>query len=260
MVPLSRPIMLTLAIFSFQWRWNDYIWPLLVLNDPSKFTVQLGIETIVGAQNIDWSGAARRVGHLNNPADRHLPRVPEVRHERQHQHRPEKLNPVIDREFARAVAVAADRFAAPDTAEHHEVSHRELMRLVKTLVAAYRCPDSAMCGSERALTAARRHLLALRALQTPSGLFAGGDNVQSPPDSAFTVNDVCDAFVLADGGGAGLGDLALMLAEIARAASGALLVGGVHAPNHRWEAPVRPWPGCTGHSPTAVTSSASSSG
>src|SRR6266567_188465 len=109
------------------------------------------------------------------------------------------------------------------------------MRRVKTLVAGYRCPDSAMCGSERALVAARRHLLALRALQTPSGLFAGGDNVQSPPDSAFTVNDVCDAFFLADGGGADLGDLASMLAEIASAASGALLAGGVHTPNHRWE-------------------------
>lgn len=55
MVPLSRPIMLTLAIFSFQWRWNDYIWPLLVLNDPGKFTLQIGLESIVGAQNINWS-------------------------------------------------------------------------------------------------------------------------------------------------------------------------------------------------------------
>ncbi|WP_066520944.1 carbohydrate ABC transporter permease [Curtobacterium ammoniigenes] len=55
MVPLARPIMLTLAIFSFQWRWNDYIWPLLVLNDPSKFTLQIGLESIVGAQNINWS-------------------------------------------------------------------------------------------------------------------------------------------------------------------------------------------------------------
>lgn len=55
MMPLSRPIMLTLAIFSFQWRWNDYIWPLLVINDPSKFTLQLGIQSIVGAQNINWS-------------------------------------------------------------------------------------------------------------------------------------------------------------------------------------------------------------
>lgn len=55
MVPVSRPIMLTLAILSFQWRWNDYIWPLLMLNDPSKFTVQIGIQSLVGAQNINWS-------------------------------------------------------------------------------------------------------------------------------------------------------------------------------------------------------------
>ncbi|MEU9170421.1 carbohydrate ABC transporter permease [Streptomyces sp. NPDC048420] len=55
MVPLSRPIMLTLAILSFQWRWNDYIWPLLMLNDPDKFTVQIGIQSLVGAQNINWS-------------------------------------------------------------------------------------------------------------------------------------------------------------------------------------------------------------
>ncbi|PZG02080.1 carbohydrate ABC transporter permease [Micromonospora deserti] len=55
MLPLSRPIMLTLAIFSFQWRWNDYIWPLIVLNDPNKFTLQIGVATIVGAENVNWS-------------------------------------------------------------------------------------------------------------------------------------------------------------------------------------------------------------
>jgi len=55
MLPLSRPIMLTLAIFSFQWRWNDYIWPLVVLNDPNKFTLQIGVSGIVGAQNVNWS-------------------------------------------------------------------------------------------------------------------------------------------------------------------------------------------------------------
>jgi alpha-1,4-digalacturonate transport system permease protein len=55
MLPLSRPIMLTLAVFSFQWRWNDYIWPLVVLNDPGKFTLQIGVATIVGAQNVNWS-------------------------------------------------------------------------------------------------------------------------------------------------------------------------------------------------------------
>ncbi len=55
MLPLSRPIMLTLAIFSFQWRWNDYIWPLIVLNDPNKFTLQIGVASIVGANNVNWS-------------------------------------------------------------------------------------------------------------------------------------------------------------------------------------------------------------
>src|SRR5699024_3190079 len=30
MFPMAKPIIITLAIFSFQWRWNDYIWPLIV--------------------------------------------------------------------------------------------------------------------------------------------------------------------------------------------------------------------------------------
>ena len=55
MMPLSRPIMLTLAIFSFQWRWNDYIWPLLILNDSDRFTLQVALRTLVGAEKIDWA-------------------------------------------------------------------------------------------------------------------------------------------------------------------------------------------------------------
>ncbi|GAA1614734.1 carbohydrate ABC transporter permease [Actinoplanes couchii] len=55
MLPLARPIVITLAIFSFQWRWNDYIWPLLVLNDPDKFTLQVALRSLLGAENIDWT-------------------------------------------------------------------------------------------------------------------------------------------------------------------------------------------------------------
>ena len=113
--------------------------------------------------------------------------------------------------------------------------HRGLARRVKTLVAAYRSPDSALHGSRQAVAAAMTHLRALRAAQTTTGLFAGGDNVQSPPDSAFTVNDVCDAHVLAAGAGPELRDVTAALAEIAGAATGSLLTGGVHTPNHRWE-------------------------
>ncbi|WP_033312463.1 hypothetical protein RFN58_40440 [Streptomyces iakyrus] len=145
----------------------------------------------------------------------------------------------LDHEFVRAAARAADRPAAPLAAAPDEepagVPHRALARRVKTLIAAYRSPDSALHGSGQALAAATTQLRALRAAQTDTGLFAGGDNVQSPPDSGFTVNDVCDAHVLAAGAGPELRDVTATLAEIARAASGSLLTGGVHTPNHRWE-------------------------
>ncbi|MGN8244609.1 carbohydrate ABC transporter permease [Cellulomonas soli] len=55
MLPLARPIAITLAIFSFQWRWNDYIWPLIVLSDPDQFTLQVALRSLVGAENIDWT-------------------------------------------------------------------------------------------------------------------------------------------------------------------------------------------------------------
>ncbi|MGW1952625.1 hypothetical protein ACWCPI_07630 [Streptomyces sp. NPDC001920] len=145
----------------------------------------------------------------------------------------------LDHEFVRAAARAADRPAAPLAADPDQepagVPHRALARRVKTLVAAYRSPDSALHAGSRAVAAATTHLRALRAAQTTTGLFAGGDNVQSPPDSAFTVNDVCDAHVLAAGAGPELRDVTAALAEIAGAATGGLLRGGVHTPNHRWE-------------------------
>lgn len=144
----------------------------------------------------------------------------------------------LDHDFVRAVALAADGSAAPLAADPDEEPtgpHRTLARSVKTLVAAYRSPDSALHGSGQAVAAAMTHLRALRAAQTPSGLFAGGDNVQSPPDSAFTVNDVCDAYVLAADAGPELDEVTAALAEIAGAATPSLLAGGVHTPNHRWE-------------------------
>lgn len=55
MLPLAKPIAVVLAIFSFQWRWNDYIWPLIVLKDPNQYTLQVALRSIVGADNIDWS-------------------------------------------------------------------------------------------------------------------------------------------------------------------------------------------------------------
>ncbi|MFE7173030.1 hypothetical protein [Streptomyces sp. NPDC057616] len=145
----------------------------------------------------------------------------------------------LDHEFVHAVARAADRYATPVAARPDEepagLTHRALARRAKTLIAAFRSPDSVLHGSKEAVAATTTHLRALRSVQTASGLFAGGDNVQSPPDSAFTVNDVCDAHVLAAGAGPELHDVTAALEEIAGAATGSLLTGGVHTPNHRWE-------------------------
>lgn len=55
MLPLAKPIIAVLTIFSFRWRWNDYIWPLIVLNDPKKYTIQLALRNLVGSESIDWS-------------------------------------------------------------------------------------------------------------------------------------------------------------------------------------------------------------
>lgn len=54
-LPIAKPIIMTLSIFSFQWRWNDYIWPLIVLNDPKKYTFQVAIRSLVGAENVNWT-------------------------------------------------------------------------------------------------------------------------------------------------------------------------------------------------------------
>lgn len=43
MVPLARPALITVALFQFLFSWNDFLGPLLFLNDQSKFTLSLGL-------------------------------------------------------------------------------------------------------------------------------------------------------------------------------------------------------------------------
>lgn len=42
-LPISRPALATVAILNFMGSWNDFFGPLLYLNEPSKWTVQLGL-------------------------------------------------------------------------------------------------------------------------------------------------------------------------------------------------------------------------
>jgi alpha-1,4-digalacturonate transport system permease protein len=54
-IPLAKPALAVLAILSVVWRWNDFLWPLIVINDPHLFTLQLGLARFQGAQVIDWN-------------------------------------------------------------------------------------------------------------------------------------------------------------------------------------------------------------
>lgn len=54
-IPLSLPALSVLAILSVIWRWNDFLWPLIVLiSDPSKHTLQLGLTAFSGEFDVDF--------------------------------------------------------------------------------------------------------------------------------------------------------------------------------------------------------------
>lgn len=46
--PLIRPAMITVAIFTFQGAWNDFMWPLLVMADRDKYTLTVGLAFFKG--------------------------------------------------------------------------------------------------------------------------------------------------------------------------------------------------------------------
>lgn len=55
MLPLGSSVTITFTIFSFMWRWNDYILPLMLLSDQKNFTIQIAIKSYIGTMGVDWS-------------------------------------------------------------------------------------------------------------------------------------------------------------------------------------------------------------
>ena len=54
-LPLSTPILAAIAVFSFLWAWNDFLGPLLYLNNPEKFTLAIGLQDFQGQRNTAWN-------------------------------------------------------------------------------------------------------------------------------------------------------------------------------------------------------------
>ena len=53
-MPLAVPALAVLGIFSVMWRWNDFLWPLIVLNREEVFTLQLGLASFQGELDTQW--------------------------------------------------------------------------------------------------------------------------------------------------------------------------------------------------------------
>lgn len=54
MAPMAYPVLSVLCIFSFMWRWNDYLWPKIVISSKSNYTIQLALATFSGEYSVDW--------------------------------------------------------------------------------------------------------------------------------------------------------------------------------------------------------------
>lgn len=54
MLPLTKPALTTLALFTFTGAWDEFIWPLVILNHSDKYVVQLGLSVFFGEHFVEW--------------------------------------------------------------------------------------------------------------------------------------------------------------------------------------------------------------
>ncbi len=53
-LPLSAPLIAVLIIFTFMWRWNEFIWPLIVLTDNQSYTLPVGLQFLLAQYSTDY--------------------------------------------------------------------------------------------------------------------------------------------------------------------------------------------------------------
>jgi alpha-1,4-digalacturonate transport system permease protein len=54
-LPVCRPVLAVVAIFSVVWRWNDFLWPLVVAQDESVYTLPVAIARFAGQQVVPFN-------------------------------------------------------------------------------------------------------------------------------------------------------------------------------------------------------------
>jgi multiple sugar transport system permease protein len=54
-LPMARPALATLVVFTLLGSWNDLIWPLIAITSEHTFTLQMGLSTFSGTRHTEWS-------------------------------------------------------------------------------------------------------------------------------------------------------------------------------------------------------------
>ena len=54
-LPLSKPALSSLTVFTWLWQWNSFIWPLIVINSVEMNTLTVGLRTLQGQYNTQWT-------------------------------------------------------------------------------------------------------------------------------------------------------------------------------------------------------------
>jgi multiple sugar transport system permease protein len=54
-LPLSLPALATLGIIQFMWSWNDFLWPLIIIDSAKHAPLQLGLSMLQGAHSTQWN-------------------------------------------------------------------------------------------------------------------------------------------------------------------------------------------------------------
>ena len=52
-LPVARPVLATLAIFTFMSAWNDFMWPLIILTDDDHYTMPIAVANLLGEHALD---------------------------------------------------------------------------------------------------------------------------------------------------------------------------------------------------------------
>jgi putative chitobiose transport system permease protein len=54
MLPAARSDLITLAMFVFIGSWSDFLWPLIIIDDPDHYTLPLGLQQLASSFSLDW--------------------------------------------------------------------------------------------------------------------------------------------------------------------------------------------------------------